>query len=144
MSGVRRDPESRFEARVQKTDTCWLWTGGRDSSGYGSFKADGRTYGAHRWAYLRWVGAIDADLELDHLCRTRRCVNPAHLEPVTRKENVLRSQNPTAINARKTHCVNGHEFTPTNTYRWRASRMCIACRQQRHLLYRSKKAQVPS
>lgn len=94
----------RWEEKVDKTDSCWLWTG-TINKGYGLFKVNGRTVRAHRWAYEQMVGPIPHGLQLDHLCHTenladclnadeclhRRCVNPAHLEPVTSRENVHRS-----------------------------------------------------
>lgn len=81
----------RFWARFERApDGCWLWTGPLYSNGYGEFNFDGRNRRAHRFAYDRLVGPIPDGLELDHLCRVRRCVNPAHLEPVTHEENVRR------------------------------------------------------
>ena len=69
---------------------CWLWVGSRQSMGYGNLSFGGRHQLAHRVAYQLGVGAIPDGLELDHLCRVLRCVNPAHLEPVTRQENLRR------------------------------------------------------
>lgn len=100
----------RFWSKVDKTATCWLWTAGKNSGGYGVTYASGRAMVAHRWAYESEVGPIPAGLQLDHLCRVRHCVNPAHLEPVTIRENVLRGVGLSAHNARKTHCPRGHEY----------------------------------
>lgn len=97
---------------------CWLWTNVLDSKGYGRWSPSKHTIDeqmAHRRAYVLFIGPIPDGLELDHLCRVRNCVNPSHLEPVTHRENSLRGFSPFAINARKTHCINGHEFTPENT-----------------------------
>jgi hypothetical protein len=128
----------RLMAKIQKsTDPagCWEWTGARiTSSGYGRFAA-GRVLGgpqtwmAHRVTYTVFVGPIPAGLDLDHLCRNRICVNPKHLEPVTRRVNTLRSPiaRP-AVNAQKMSCDSEHEFTPENTYvtsnGWRRCRTC--------------------
>ncbi len=80
----------RFVNRVQVlADDCWQWTGGR-SGRYGEFWFDNRNSTAHRYAYATLVGPIPAGLDLDHLCRNTLCVNPAHLEPVTRSENTRR------------------------------------------------------
>ncbi|MEV7013475.1 HNH endonuclease [Streptosporangium sp. NPDC051022] len=123
-----RDLNARFWNKVNKSEGCWLWAGGLDSHGYGTIKVSGRKYGAHRWSYEYLVGPIPDGLELDHLCRVRRCVNPAHLEPVSHRENSLRSNSLAAANAVKTHCKNGHEFNETNTYYWGGHRQCRVCR----------------
>jgi HNH endonuclease len=81
----------RFWAKVDKTESCWLWTGAL-AKGYGQFGGTRKQrIQAHRWAYQELVGSIPEGLELDHLCRVRRCVNPAHLEPVTHSVNIMRS-----------------------------------------------------
>ena len=84
--------EERFWRKVNKTDRCWLWTGALTGKGYGSFgqTPPGGSVLAHRFAYIREFGAIPDGLVIDHLCRERRCVNPAHLEAVTNRENVVR------------------------------------------------------
>lgn len=123
----------RFWASVTKTETCWLWTGAKNK-GHGQFtvsRTDVRSpkkLMAHRYAYELLVGPIPDGLELDHLCRVRHCVNPAHLEPVTRRENLLRGETHAARNAAKTHCKRGHEFTPENTYYPKGGRGCRTCR----------------
>jgi len=93
-----RGPETegeRFWSKVDKTGDCWIWNGGVGAGGYGAFGSydeadDPITVRAHRYAYEALVGPIPAGLVLDHLCRVRRCVNPAHLEPVTNAENIRR------------------------------------------------------
>lgn len=94
---------------------CWLWLGGKNSYGYGQYHKDGKRLIAHRYSYERFNGPIPKDLQIDHLCRVRHCVNPEHLQAVSQKENLLRGYGLYAINARKTHCIHGHEFTPENT-----------------------------
>lgn len=109
--------EDRFFARVEKDPGgCWIWTGGH-RKGYGRIMEAGVVYPAHRWAYERWVADIPEGLLLDHfVCDTTLCVNPLHVRPATHRENVLRSAtSPSAVNARRTHCKHGHEFTPENT-----------------------------
>src|SRR5262249_43013716 len=98
--------------------------------GYGGFwqgGAGGTYHLAHRIAYSLLVRPLAQHEHLDHLCRNRACVNPAHLEPVSLKENVLRGIGITAINAKKTHCFAGHEFTSENTRVWRGKRHCRKC-----------------
>lgn len=112
-----------FWRHVEVTGFCWIWIGRLSEQGYGLYHPGRNEAGqaitgqAHRVAYELLVGDIPDGLQLDHLCRIPACVNPDHLEPVTARENVLRSFSPTAINARKTHCKWDHEFTPENTYR---------------------------
>lgn len=110
-------------------DDCWRWVGEIDSYGYGRMRVGGKYRKAHRVVYEELVGPIATGLTLDHLCRNRRCVRPDHLEPVTRKENILRGSNFTAINARKTHCPKGHEYIPANTLITASgARRCRACK----------------
>jgi hypothetical protein len=126
--------EERFWAKAERTPTCWLWTGAIDRDGYGRFE---RTM-AHRVAYELAVGPIPEGLTIDHVkargCTNLNCVNPAHLEAVTGPENTARGTSFGAVNAVKTHCVNGHEFTEENTY-WclnpggKKRRQCRACRR---------------
>jgi len=93
---------------------CWIWTGPKNPGGYGTPYFQGKMRRAHRVAYELILGTIPAGKQLDHLCRVRHCVNPAHLEPVTNKENALRGFSFSAKNAKKTHCINGHEFSGQN------------------------------
>lgn len=130
-----KDPEVRFLMRTNRTqDGCLEWVGQRGEVGYGRFYAVGKRWVlAHRWAYERWVGPIPDGLVIDHLCRNTACVEPSHLEPVTTWENVvMRGIGPSALNARKTHCLHGHEFTAENTYRHHnGGRQCRTCRKER-------------
>lgn len=125
---VKTPPEVRFWPYVEKTDTCWLWTGNIAVNGYGKFRHGGSgQYSVHRFAYEHFIGPIPKGLTVDHLCRVRCCVNPAHLEVVTKRENTLRGIGPAAINARKTHCLRGHEFTKENTVTRQGGRLCKIC-----------------
>lgn len=127
-------PEMRFFSYIEPVtewDACWIWTGW-GSDGYGRFMLGDGAVCAHRWSYEFLRAEIPDDLQIDHLCRNRRCVNPWHLEPVTQRENVLRGVGIAARNALKTHCKWDHEFTEDNTY-YRpdrpGSRECRACHQ---------------
>lgn len=132
VASIRRRVEAYREI---DENGCWLWTRCLTWAGYGRLQVtdvDGRStaWGAHRAAYVAWVGPVPEGLHLDHLCRVRHCVNPKHLEPVTVKENLYRSPvAPASINSRRTHCKRGHEFTAANTYvpsrtNYRACRTC--------------------
>jgi hypothetical protein len=116
--------------RVDPESGCWVWLRGTNGVGYGTLRRNGRDHYAHRWFYEKHVGPIPAGLELDHLCRNRLCCNPEHLEAVTRTENLRRGFGPAAINARKTHCVNGHPLSGTNLYvDPKGRRQCRTCRE---------------
>lgn len=106
---------------------CWLWTGAINHNGYGLFHGTQRMGIAHRFAFEYFVGPIQSGLDLDHLCRNRACVNPAHLEPVPHRVNLLRGNSFSGVNARKTHCVHGHPFTPDNTRLKYGHRLCRIC-----------------
>lgn len=136
LSFVVEDPETN----------CHLWTGKTDRGGYGVVHFHGKAYRAHRFFYTHERGPIPAGLHLDHLCRVRHCVNPAHLEPVTQAENISRGFAPPALNARKNLCVRGHEFTPENTYRWSRrpnDRSCRACNRE-HVAERARRLREES
>lgn len=91
-----------------------------------------KTRYVHRLVYVWLVGEIPDRFDIDHLCKTRNCVNPAHLEAVSRRENLLRGDTTVAVNAAKTHCKRGHEFNEENTV-WRVvrHRECRQCRRDR-------------
>lgn len=125
--------ERLLQERIRVTETgCWEWLRSRTPEGYGRWVVDGRERKAHRVAYELYVGSIPDGLELDHVCRNCACCNPAHLEPVTHRENLLRGNSPSAQAARKTHCSNGHEFDDANTRIGRSGRReCRACERER-------------
>lgn len=120
--------KARFWAKVHVTPGCWFWTGSLGSHGYGQLRVGRSTGLAHRVSYELLVGPIAEGLQVDHLCRVLRCVNPAHLEAVTPRTNVLRSPSaPTAVNARKTQCIRGHDFDGIDC---RGHRFCRECQRQ--------------
>lgn len=116
---------------------CWLWRGVWHEKGYGTMHS--RRFGhfyAHRLTYEMFVGPIPTGLHIDHLCRNPSCVNPAHLEPVTCRENVLRGKSPSAAQAKQTHCKRGHLLAGQNlkinrpkTPTAAPSRVCRACQR---------------
>lgn len=137
MSAVTGFVVPRFWSKVDFGNmlACWDWTGNKTIDGYGRFKTDdGQSVAAHRWAYETNVGPLIEGMEIDHLCFNRACVRPDHLEQVTPQVNNLRSGSVAAINARKTHCPNGHLYTKENTRLERQGpgkrigRRCRACR----------------
>lgn len=130
----------RVLTRVHQDGECWAWDGALSyAGGYGHVRVvvdgEGRDFLTHRVVYEAMVGPIPDGHQIDHLCRNRVCCNPDHLEAVTPKVNVLRSEAPAAARAAQTHCVNGHEFTVGNTaIRPNGTRKCRRCdadRQQR-------------
>jgi hypothetical protein len=123
--------------RILPASGCWLWQGTTTNAGYGSMTIrteDGpKSRLVHRVAYEHYLGPIPAGHTLDHLCRVRLCFNPDHLEPVTPQVNVLRSPiAPAAVNARKTHCPQGHPYDEANTIQQRrGGRLCRTCQSTR-------------
>ena len=101
---------------VHPLTSCWVWQGSvnRLRGGYGNVWWKGRMRRVHRIVYLLLKGCLPPNL--DHLCRNVRCVNPHHLDPVTRGENVLRGEGFMAQRKRQTHCKHGHPFDEKNTY----------------------------
>lgn len=112
---------------------CRVWTRCRDKLGYGLIqRKPGRSPSAHKNSYETFVGPVPEGLVLDHLCRNPSCINPAHLEPVPQRENVLRGISLPALNAKKTHCVHGHPLSGDNVIivaRERDRRICVTCKR---------------
>jgi hypothetical protein len=134
----RTDPATRFWKHVDKSGACWLWTGARNSRGYGTFGLSGRPHVknvlAHRFAYELLVGPIPDGAVLHHTCGNQLCVNPDHLRAVSPKEC---SYLGTATNATKTNCMRGHPFSAENTrIDGNGKRHCREC--QRMLQARSE------
>lgn len=129
-----------FWNKVKKTESCWLWTAAK-TRGYGSFfPCMGTHIYAHRFSYELIKGKIPKGLTIDHLCRVINCVNPAHLEAVTLRENVLRGNSLSARRSRQTHCIRGHKLDSENVYTTkRRQRHCKKCINIRARIYRQRK-----
>lgn len=145
----QRTPQERFFAKVNfngpapahrpELGPCWLWTG-CTSGTYGQFWNGDADVRAHRWNYEFCIGSIPEGLTLDHLCRTRRCVEPFHVEPVTNHENILRGL---SWAVRKTHCPQGHEFSGRNIIirrGWQECRLCINDQSRKYRIKRKEEA----
>lgn len=119
--------------RSVKIGKCWTWKGHKQKDGYGVYGK----FLAHRIAHELFIGPIPVGLEIDHTCRVRSCVNPAHLEAVTHLENIRRGQR-----AMQTHCLKGHRLTGNNVYFRRdrpGSRVCKKCRNDEQKKNREKR-----
>lgn len=126
----RRPVADRFWDRVfpEPNSGCWLWMGARSGGGYGIIEDNCQRIYAHRLSYELHYGAVPTGMYLDHLCRVRCCVNPDHLEPVTKRENTLRGISPTAVNFNKARCIRGHLLAGENLRVWAdGHRHCRQC-----------------
>lgn len=124
--------EERFWEKVEKTETCWVWQGSLSNQGYGRFTLVAKKIVfAHRYAYELLVKKIEPELTIDHLCRNRFCVNPAHLEEVTLEENIRRalpfSNHNHVQREDRTECIYGHPYTSENTLLIYGGRSCKIC-----------------
>ena len=110
------EDHSRFNkfVSVNIETSCWEWLGYVGKDGYGKFRYDGEKRGAHRFSYLLFVGEIPSELEVDHLCKNRKCVNPAHLEAVTHAENLRRADFYRDKLVLGGTCERGHRITESN------------------------------
>ena len=124
----------RFWAKVEPEPNsgCWLWVAALDEEGYARFHFMGTNRNAYKLAFEVLRAPVPPGLFLDHLCRVRCCVNPWHLEPVSKRENAIRGDSRPAVNLRKAHCPRGHPYSPENTTfgRNRNHRLCRMCRQE--------------
>lgn len=135
----------RFAPKVHVSESgCWQWTGNtHPKNGYARVWFDRRDDRlAHRVSYEWANGQIPEALVLDHLCRNRSCVNPAHLQPVSNVENVMRGESVWALNAKKTHCLRGHPFDEANTRIYNGMRHCLECSRIRKRERRRKQKET--
>jgi len=139
---------NRFWSKVQinAEGECWPWTASLNGRGYGQIGQAGKIRSAHRvmWEVAR--GPIPKGLTVDHLCRNRRCVNPAHLELVTMRENLLRGEGACARHARQSFCKYGHPLVGGNLRPVKdGSRRCLEChRRENRDYWKRRKARESS
>lgn len=138
MTFAKQDPFDRFWAKVEKTETCWLWTSNLTHNGYPTFWFEGKTVRAHRWIYEQMVGPIPEGWEVDHVkargCTSYSCVNPAHLEAVTTAENNVRIDRTDQKRAPQIMCQRGLHVLADN--RFPTTPGCTACKAVRRILNR--------
>lgn len=159
----KKSTKERFENLYlpEPNTGCWLWIGGTISTGYGSFSINSIAVAAHRISYELHKGAIPVGLQIDHLCKVKMCVNPDHLEAVSRKENMRRaiiqyapdagfrsvpgSLFDPAYESKKTHCPKGHPYAGDNLWigkrknRPGVNRQCLTCAKERSNQSRSRR-----
>jgi hypothetical protein len=152
----RRLPAGFWDRVIPEPNTgCWLWTAGTNLKGYGRFHVgygrfhvgDGRMASAHRLAYEVLASPIPEAHQIDHLCKTPACCNPAHLEAVTSLENWRRGNAPSAVSVREGRCTKGHEYTPENTllrveHGQLKQRVCRTCRAADRVLEHAKRRRM--
>ncbi len=133
LKATSKTPEDKFEERYipEPNSGCWLWLGTLDGKGYGVLSVNRRNVYAHRFSYVKKYGPIPKGKELDHKCRNTYCCNPDHVEAVTHRENMLRSEITLGgRHIRRTHCPKGHEYSKENTYIDPLNtRFCKICRR---------------
>lgn len=129
----------RILSRCIRIGECLVWQGYRADDGYGAAKVAGKMLKVHRVVWQATHGEIPIGMEIDHVkargCTSRACCNIEHLEAVTRRENVLRSDSPGALHARKTHCPKGHPLSGDNLVKSETqARRCLICTRERKKL----------
>lgn len=149
MSDLDDKTVSRFWAKVNRDGPvhptlgtpCWLWTAAENGRGYGYFRGRPRlgTNRAHKVAWILSRGPVPTGTEIDHLCRVRNCVNPAHLEAVPHLVNVRRGR-AGKPNAEKTHCPQGHPYAGENLYVYVRRRRCLSCKRRMWREWRARQA----
>lgn len=142
--------EHSFWDKVNKEgkNNCWIWTACCTPQGYGQYRIPGNPSSnsmaySHRFIYEKIKGSIPEGLQIDHLCRVRHCVNPDHLEAVTSRENTLRGNSFSALNAKKIHCPQGHPYSGSNLYTTPAGdRRCRTCGRNQARAYKKRLRQM--
>jgi len=138
---------ARFFGYVQVTSGCWFWLGAQSKTGHGVFWLEDKVTTAHRAGYLLLLGELPAESHLHHLCGSKLCVRPDHLQVVTPSEHcgITRPHtNRKLANQNKTHCPRGHEYTPENTWTSKkGERLCKQCNHERGFERRRRLGETP-
>lgn len=142
MASPEHTIQSMFERTSPEPNSgCWLWLGHLNHGGYArvSFRGKGRQ--AHRVILWLMGRSIESGQEVDHLCKNPSCINPDHLEVVSRRVNIERSNGITKLNTLKTHCPKGHPYTKDNlrAFGKRPWRGCKACHRERETIRREQR-----
>jgi len=140
VPGFNRNELARLFSKIKPDSLtgCWNWTAAIANKGYGVWTYQQKYIHAHRVMYSWLVAPLPTgdrgpgSLTLDHLCRNRRCCNPAHLQAVTRGENVLRGEGVTAQAKRRTHCKRGHPLPEQPNRTDTIGRVCVVCHRDWH------------
>jgi len=139
---ARTKPIERFLKYFVKSDGCWEWQGGLSENGYGQFYDGKRTVRAHRYSHEYFKGLIPTGLQIDHLCKNKKCINPEHLEAVTQRVNIQRQKlHPFIPNA----CHNGHVYTFENTMPLKKNhRRCRTCNRINQMNFKRRHNLLPN
>jgi hypothetical protein len=135
---MKKTLEERFYSKINKIDSCWIWTASKNDQNYGLIWVNGKHVRAHRISYMLAYGELSDKLVIDHLCRNTLCVNPEHLEQVPQSENVKRGMAGKINNAqrKKTHCPKGHEYSRVTKQGYR---QCGTCRSRQEMESRKRR-----
>lgn len=130
ITRFKRKTDTKISNKFYKKSRCHMWTGTKNQLGYGVLGMNDQSHLAHRLSYVINKGKFDQRLDIHHKCHNRPCVNPAHLVPITHKENLAKSNGVSStINKKKKKCPRGHRFSKSNNsfVNNAGSRVCIIC-----------------
>ncbi len=139
---IKVSPFCRFFSKVEFLENgCWQWVGAMDTDGYGMFSIRRHIVKAHRFIFALLRSELTNDI--DHLCRNRGCVNPWHMEDVTRRTNILRGVSHIADQVKRTHCPKGHPYDVFNTRLSRkGKRSCKECHRMQDRLRKRQRVRA--